>query len=286
MWTVSALGALRVIRRAADALDMEDPAPAQAVSWFEDAPGRFRLLAYVGAKREAEALARRIAALEPALAPQIEPVPEADWVAMVLGGLPAVRAGRFLVAGAHALAQNPKARVPIWIEASEAFGTGHHGTTRGCLLAFEEVLRRGGRPQRVLDVGAGSGVLAIAAALTGAQAEAVEIDARAVDILEENLRNNQVQRRVRAVCADAGRFAATRAGRYDLIFANVLLRPLQRMARPLAQALAPGGLLIASGILHQQERSLRQAYQARGLLLQRRLRLEGWSTCVFAARRG
>lgn len=285
MWTVSAVGSQRAVRAAADALDALDPSPADAVSWFEDAPARFRLLAYVGAKKAAEALARQISALSPGLQPLVERVPEEDWVAMVLGGLPAVRAGRFLVAGAHALAQGRPARTPIWIEASEAFGTGHHGTTRGCLLEYDALLRRGLRPQRVLDVGAGSGVLAIAAALSGARADAVEIDARAVAILRENLRNNRVERQVRATCGDAGRFAAARAKRYDLIFANVLLRPLRDMALPLSRALAPGGLLITSGILHQQERSLRQAYQARGLVLARRLRLEGWSTCVFAARR-
>lgn len=281
MWIVSALGPIGEIRAGADAVDGQDPALAQAVSWFEEGAGRFRLLAYVETEVDGEGVIGLLRAVTPNLHARLEKVAEADWVAMSLEGLPAVRAGRFLVAGAHALDNTPGSAIPIWIEASEAFGTGHHGTTRGCLLALEARLRLGRAPRNVLDVGAGSGVLAIAAAKLGARALAVEIDPHAGAIASENVRNNGVSGRVRVLVGDAG--AAARAGRtrFDLIFANVLLRPLLAMARPIAGALAPGGVLILSGILTRQEPLIRLAYHAKGLRLVRRRSIEGWATLVF-----
>lgn len=269
------------IRAAADAVDGQDPALAQAVSWFEDGAGRFRLLAYVDSQADGDAVIALLQGLAPSLFARLDKVAEADWVAMSLAGLPAVKAGRFLVAGAHALADAPGSIVPIWIEASEAFGTGHHGTTRGCLLALEDRLRRGRIPRRVLDVGTGSGVLAIAAAKLGARALAVEIDPHAGAIADENVRNNGVGARVRVEIGDAGATARRARQRFDLVFANVLLRPLLAMARPISAALAPGGALILSGILTRQEPLIRLAYQARGLRLVRRRSIEGWATLVF-----
>lgn len=281
MWTITALGSLAEIRAGADAVDAQDPAIAQAVSWFEEGEGRFRLVAYVADEPQGEGVGAVLAQAVPGLHARLEKVAEADWVAMALDGLPAVRAGRFLVAGAHALAGARPSAVPIWIEASEAFGTGHHGTTRGCLLALEARLRLGRVPRRVLDVGAGSGVLAIAAAKLGARALAVEIDPFAGAIAAENVRKNDVHARVRVRVGDASAAARCARGRFDLVFANVLLRPLLAMAKPIAASLAPGGALILSGILTRQEPLIRLAYQARGLRLVRRNRIEGWSTCVF-----
>jgi len=281
MWTVSAIGPLASVRAAADALDALDPALTQAVAWYELEYGKFRLEAYVDDEPQGSAAITFLQEAAPDLHPRLEAVPDADWVAMALEGLPPVRAGRFTVAGAHALAQAPKGGVKIWVEASQAFGTGHHGTTKGCLLALERQVRRRGRPLRVLDVGAGSGVLAIAAARLGARADAVEIDPQACSIMAENLENNGVSARVRAHQGDAGGFARRRPLSYDLVFAHVLLRPLLRMASPLARTLRPGGALILSGILRRQEPAIRLAYRGRGLVLTHRIRLEGWSTCVF-----
>lgn len=281
MWTVTALGPLDLVRAGADALDAQDPPITEAVSWFEEGQGRFRLQAYVTEEAAGAAAQALLAAVCPGLHTRREPVPEADWVAMALDGLPAVTAGRFVVAGAHALARAPRGKVKLWIEASEAFGTGHHGTTRGCLLAFEALLRQGARPRRVLDVGAGSGVLAIAAAKLGAQGVGVEIDPRAAAIARENLRNNQVEKRLQILCGDAARSAREGRGAYDLVFANILLRPLLRMAGPIAGAVAPGGRLILSGILNRQEPLIRLAYQGRGLRLAGRERLTGWSALTF-----
>jgi ribosomal protein L11 methyltransferase len=221
-----------------------------------------------------------IAHAAPDLTPRADPVQDADWVAMALDGLPPVRAGRFVVAGAHALSQVRGGRRRIWIEASEAFGTGHHGTTRGCLLALEGELRAGRTPRSVLDVGAGSGVLAIAAATMGAKALAVEIDVRAAEIMGENIANNRLRPRVRALAADGAKTAAGPA-RYDLVFANILMRPLIRMSPVLTSAVKPGGTLVLSGLLRKQEPLVRAAYESRGLVLHRRLLKEAWATLVW-----
>jgi ribosomal protein L11 methyltransferase len=208
-------------------------------------------------------------------------VQDADWVAMALDGLPAVRAGRFVVAGAHALSGVRGGRKRIWIEASEAFGTGHHGTTKGCLLALEDILRLAGIPRNVLDVGAGSGVLAIAAAKAGAEkALAVEIDRRAAAIMGENVHNNRIGARVKWLAADGAKTASAPA-RYDLVFANILMRPLIRLSPILTRAMAPGGRLVLSGLLTRQEPLVRLAYVNRGLVLERRYRREAWSTLVW-----
>src|SRR5262245_22982005 len=207
MLLLTALGTLTQIRAAADELDRHDPSPADAVSWFEEKPSKFRLEVYVPTKQDADSARAIVGAAAPELHLVQKRVKAADWVAMSLQGLPAVRAGRFLVAGAHALQNEGGGRVKIWIEASEAFGTGHHGTTWGCLMALESVLRRR-RPARVLDVGAGSGVLAIAAAKCGAEALAIEIDPRAVAIAAVNVRQNRVAPRVRVIAGDGARYIA------------------------------------------------------------------------------
>lgn len=277
MMMLTAVGALEPIRAAADAFDELADNPADAVSWFEDEPGRFKLELYVETE-DAEAEARAIIAqAAPQLHVQTQTIQDADWVAIALDGLPAVQAGRFVVAGAHALAQRAGGRIKLWIEASEAFGTGHHGTTHGCLMALEHVLRRR-RVRRVLDVGAGSGVLALAAGKTGARALAIEIDPRATAIAQVNVTQNKAGAQVRARIGDGAKIN----GRgYDLIFANILMRPLIRLAPRLIDALAPGGVLILSGLTADQEPRVRAAYEARGLVLTRRSRRETWSTLSY-----
>lgn len=277
MRLVTAIGPLAAVRAAADAFDSLDPSPVDAVSWFEEGGGRFRLELYAADDESADAACAAVRAASPALDPQVVTLEDADWVAMALDGLPPVRAGRFVVAGAHALGRIHGGRTRVWIEASEAFGTGHHGTTLGCLMMLEAELRRR-RVRRALDVGAGSGVLAIAAAKTGAQALAVEIDARAAAIMAENVRNNRIALRVRVIGGDGARHVRAR---YDLVFANILMRPLIRLAPQLVRALTPGGTLILSGLLTTQEPLIRLAYGGRGLQLVRRFRREAWSTLVF-----
>ncbi len=277
MLLVTAIGPLAAVKAAADAFDAIDPSPADAVSWYEEGHGRFRLELYAEDDESAAAACDVVTAAAPELSPHVAPLEDADWVAMSLDGLPPVRAGRFVVAGAHALDRVHGGRTRVWIEASEAFGTGHHGTTLGCLMMLEAELKRR-RVRRVLDVGAGSGVLAIAAAKTGAKALAVEIDTRAAAIMDVNVAQNRVGPRVRTIAGDGARHARQR---YDLVFANILMRPLIRLAPRLVGALEPGGSLILSGLLTKQEPLIRLAYGGRGLVLVRRFRREAWSTLVF-----
>ncbi|HYD72350.1 MAG TPA: 50S ribosomal protein L11 methyltransferase [Candidatus Binatia bacterium] len=278
MLLLTALGDLAQIRAAADELDRHDPSPADAVSWFEESPGKFRLEVYVPTKQDAASAQAIVGAAAPELHLKQKRVKAADWVAMSLEGLPAVRAGRFVVAGAHALSRESGGRTKIWIEASEAFGTGHHGTTWGCLMALEGVLR-GRRPAKVLDVGAGSGVLAIAAAKCGADALAIEIDPRAAAIAEINARQNKVAQRVQVIAGDGARYIAGK--QFDLVFANILMRPLIRLAPKLTCAVEPGGTLILSGLLRSQAPLVREAYASRGLVLERQIPKEAWMTLVW-----
>jgi ribosomal protein L11 methyltransferase len=278
MLLLTALGTLTQIRAAADELDRHDPSPADAVSWFEEKPGKFRIEVYVPTKQDAASVEAIVGAAAPELHLKTKKVAAKDWVAMSLEGLPAVRAGRFIVAGAHALANEVGGRTKVWIEASEAFGTGHHGTTWGCLMALEGKLRER-RIERVLDVGAGSGVLAIAAAKCGAEALAIEIDHRAAAIAEINAKQNKVANRMRVIAGDGARFIAGK--QFDLVFANILMRPLIKLAPKLTRVVEPGGTLILSGLLRTQAPLVREAYANRGLILERQIPREAWMTLVW-----
>jgi len=278
MLLLTALGTLTQVRAAADELDRHDPSPADAVSWFEEGPGKFRLEVYVPTDQDADSACAIIGAAAPELHMIRDEVKAADWVAMSLEGLPAVRAGRFMVAGAHALANEQNGLSKIWIEASEAFGTGHHGTTWGCLMALEGILRKR-RVKRVLDVGAGSGVLALAAAKQGATALAIEIDERAAAIAEINAHQNKLANRVQVIAGDGARYIAQQ--KFDLVFANILMRPLIRLAPKLVPTVAPGGALILSGLLRSQAPLVREAYVNRGLILERQIPKEAWMTLVL-----
>jgi ribosomal protein L11 methyltransferase len=278
MLLLTAIGTLTQIRAAADELDRHDPSPADAVSWFEEKPGKFRIEVYVPTKQDAASVEAIVGAAAPELHLKSKRVAAKDWVAMSLEGLPAVRAGRFIVAGAHALANESGGRTKVWIEASEAFGTGHHGTTWGCLMALEGKLRER-RVERVLDVGAGSGVLAIAAAKCGAEALAIEIDHRAAAIAEINAKQNKVANRMRVIAGDGARYIAGK--QFDLVFANILMRPLIKLAPKLTRVVEPGGTLILSGLLRTQAPLVREAYANRGLILERQIPREAWMTLVW-----
>ena len=208
---------------------------------------------------------------------------EKDWVAASLADLTPVRAGRFLVHGAHHRGQFPANLIGIEIEAALAFGTGHHGTTRGCLLALDALLKRR-RRARVLDVGTGTGVLAIAAAkiLHGAILT-TDIDPVAVRVANANARHNGVAAFITNRVAD-GRRSLPWRGPFDVILANILLGPLTRMAPQLARRLAPGGAIILSGLLPEQANAAIAAYRAQGLALVRRSVLENWATLVMKRR--
>jgi ribosomal protein L11 methyltransferase len=205
-----------------------------------------------------------------------------DWVKASLDNLVPVPAGRFLVHGQHDRARISPNKLGIEIEAALAFGTGHHGTTRGCLLLLDHVLKAH-RPRRVLDLGTGTSVLAIAAAkaLHGAVL-ASDIDPVSVKVACDNVRLNGVGNLVRLIRATG--FAApdfADHGPFDLVLANILANPLRQLARPMLQHLAPGALVILSGLLNHQAMSVIAAYRARGLVPLRHLRIEGWSSLLL-----
>jgi ribosomal protein L11 methyltransferase len=268
-----------VARTIADAIDAA-VGDELAVSWFED-PDGWSVAAYWDGERPDLAGAVLEVALAYGVEAEIGPLPDTDWVTESLRGLAPVRAGRFLVHGSHDRARRRPNDIAIEIEAGQAFGTGHHGTTAGCL----EVLDRLGRARRYrapLDLGTGSGVLAIAMAKAwGVPVLASDIDPVAVRIANENARLNKVGGSVQAVTAAGFRHPLLRDGSFDLIVANILAGPLAAMATDLAARLLPGGTVVLSGLLPQQRRLIVARYRSRGLRLARSIVRNGWLTLVF-----
>lgn len=210
-------------------------------------------------------------------------VPPTDWVARSYRDLPPIRAGRFFVYGAHLERRPPPGSIALLIEASQAFGTGRHESTRGCLLALEALARRGRRVRRALDLGCGSGILAFAAArLWRCPVVAADNDPRSVAICRANARVNRYARWVRPVVSEGYAAPAVRRGApYDLICANILAGPLTGMAGELRRHLAPGGSAVLSGLLAHQQRGVLGRHRAMGLVLERRLLVGDWATLVL-----
>ena len=205
-----------------------------------------------------------------------------DWVKATLEDLVPVPAGRFVVHGQHDRARVPPNKLGIEIEAALAFGTGHHGTTRGCLLLLDHVLKKY-YPRRVLDLGTGTGVLAIAAAKALHRSVlASDIDPASVRVARDNARLNGTGDWVQVIQAtgfEAPQFA--QRGPFDLVLANILANPLRQLAGPMARHLAPSALVILSGLLTPQAAGVVAAYRARGLVPLRHLRIDGWSSLLL-----
>ncbi|MFN7179072.1 50S ribosomal protein L11 methyltransferase [Hyphomonas sp.] len=281
MYQITAKGPRGPIEIAWDALAWADPSPAGAVDAKEDARGAWRLDAFAETLEEAEECVVIIQDSAPELTARIEEIAERDWVTLSLEGLPPVKAGPFVVVGSHALAATSPGKISVLIEAGPAFGTGHHGTTLGCLLALAEARRRR-KPGRVLDLGTGSGVLAIAALKVGAElAVGTDIDRDSVFVARENGRKNRVSRffvhHVRGANASSIRAMAP----YDTVFANILMKPLIGLAKDIEHLSAPGAVIILSGLLHHQAAPVRAAFEGHGMLFQRKIKRDGWSSLVF-----
>ena len=209
-----------------------------------------------------------------------EVLADADWLAMALSGLPPVKAGRFFIFGVHDRGRAPVNAVNLRIEAGAAFGTGHHGTTVGCLLAYDRLLKAK-IYAKVLDVGAGTGVLAIAAARTGSKlAVGTDIDAVSVRISRENAEVNGANARFVHASGLRHRLVAEHAP-YDLVFANILARPLIGLSQDIKGALKPGGVAILSGLLRTQERAVKAAYLSRGFRVMFAIRRDAWVALVL-----
>ena len=212
----------------------------------------------------------------------VEPLPDQDWIRQSQEGLPPVRAGRFFVYGAHDAGAVPEGVIPIRIEAGLAFGTGHHETTALCLQALSQIARAG-RPRHILDLGCGTGVLAIAAAkLLHEPVLATDIDPVAIEVVRENVRANHVAPLIHATVADGFTSPAIRVrAPFDLILANILAGPLTKLAPGLAAALAPKGTAVLSGLLRNQEKLVLSFACAQGLVFRRALRDGPWSALVL-----
>ena len=215
----------------------------------------------------------------------VEPLPDQDWIRLSQLGLAPVRAGRFFLYGAHDTGRVPNGVIPIRIEAGLAFGTGHHETTTLCLEAITRIGRTR-RPKRILDLGCGTGVLAIAAAkLWRRQVLASDIDPVAVQVARDNARMNDEGHLVRAVWADGMTSPSIQqSAPYDLIVANILARPLRELAPALCAALAPGGAVVLSGLLRDQELEVQDRYRAQHLVHMKALRKGPWSALILERR--
>jgi len=277
---ISATDLRSIVEQGANALDGLEG--INAVSWYETGRRTARLEAYPIDEAAAQAAVGVLALQVPELKVSITPFDDEDWVKMSLEGLPPVRAGSFFVCGSHDLPRRRTGKRVVRIEAAEAFGTGHHGTTKGCLLELDRMAKSGTRPKRVLDVGTGSGVLALGAARLGAFALGTEIDARAAAVAVTHVKQNGLRGRVQIVVADGMKRVDLRAQKpFDLVFANILMKPLIRLAPDLVARMAPAGKLVLSGLLQHQEPAVRRAYESRGLVMVSRTRLEGWATLVL-----
>ncbi|MGH9696786.1 MAG: 50S ribosomal protein L11 methyltransferase, partial [Bryobacteraceae bacterium] len=205
-----------------------------------------------------------------------------DWIKATLEQLVPVRAGRFILHGRHDRAKVPPNKIGVEIEAALAFGTGHHGTTRGCLLLLDHVLKAY-RPRRVLDLGTGTGVLAISAAKAlHIKLLASDNDPLSVNVARENARLNGTGDMVNTIHAtgfSAPQFESDRP--FDLVLANILANPLRQMATPMARHLASSALLILSGLLPHQAQGVIATYRTRGLVLERHIQIEGWSSLLM-----
>ena len=283
------IGDERAARRIADLLTESFLDGEAAVAAFAGPTGRWDITMHFadapddGAVRE---LVRLAAGDEAAQAVQFDTVEARDWVRATLEELVPVHAGRFIVHGGHDRSKVAPNRLGIEIEAALAFGTGHHGTTRGCLLLLGEVLKAF-QPRRVLDLGTGTGVLAIAAAKAlRAPVLASDIDALSVKVAADNARQNGVGPLVEIAWGNGFSAPLLRQRRpFDLVLANILANPLRQMATAMSAHLAPGGRVILSGLLSPQAPSVIAAYRARGLVLERQIRIEGWSSLLLCKAR-
>ena len=218
---------------------------------------------------------------EPAL--QSGPLPDIDWLQQSYESIPPIQAGRFYVYGRHHEKQRPAGKVAFLIEAAEAFGTGHHESTQGCLLALDQLAKQRRTIRAALDVGTGTGVLAFAAArLWRCPVVAGDNDPIAVRVCRRNARENGVARWVTDVVSHGYHHPAIRqAAPYDLITANILAEPLIAMAGELSTHLAPGGHAVLAGLLNRQARKVFLSHRNRGLVLERHIVLGDWTTLIL-----
>jgi ribosomal protein L11 methyltransferase len=279
--------AVRIAEVLDEALDEAGDPQALSVSYFELPNGLYEVSAlYVGPPDENDlrALIESCTDGDFASPLRIEELPDADWVTISQGQRGPVRAGRFLVHGSHDRQRIARNRYTIEIDADQAFGTAHHATTRGCLLALD-ALAKWGRPDLVLDIGTGTGILAIAAALAfDRPVVATDNDPIAVEIAEENAAKAGVSQSVHAFVAEGLQHPTLRRLAPDLIVANILARPLYDLAPAIAQTVEPGGYVLLSGITKPQAWATTARYASLGFVLEKRILLDGWAALLLGRR--
>jgi len=271
----------------AAALEGAESPVAMAVTLFERGEGTIEVSAHYA---EEPALEQLLALIGVAIGAsdfgdlRVERLLPEDWVARAEGMRAPVRAGRFIVHGRHHRGEVLRSRNSIEIDAGLAFGTAHHATTRGCLIALDRLSKRT-RPRGVLDVGTGTGILAIAAArVLNVPVLASDIDPIATTTATANAQMNAVGAKVKVLTAAGLSHPRLRRASVDLLFANILLNPLLALAPAFAGAVRPGGLCVLSGLLDAQARQVEARFQALGFSLDSRILLEGWTTLLL--RRG
>jgi ribosomal protein L11 methyltransferase len=263
---------------------------AVALSAFETAPLAWRIEAYPAKGLLTTELTARLSLAAAAAGGTLvelaeERLPERDWLAENRLAFPPLRIGRFFVYGSHHRGGVPAGAIGIMVDAAAAFGTGEHPSTRACLLAFDGLVRRR-RFRRPLDIGSGTGILAIAAAKAlRRRVVARDVDAGAVRIARHNVAKNGVASLMWVGQASGYLGRGLRRKGHDLVFANILAGPLASQAADLARHLAPGGRAVLSGLLRRQEPIVLAPHRGVGIVLERRLVVDGWSTLVLRPRR-
>ena len=263
-----------VARFAADGQDEGDGGLWLVEGVSRHPPDRPSILSAVAAM--AAALGRAVPDVE------IERLPARDWLTFNLQDFPPIRAGRYFVHGSHVTQSPPISSIALEVDAGTAFGSGEHASTKGCLLALDQLFKAR-RFRRPLDLGCGSGILGLAVALTTrVPVLATDIDPEAARVANLNAARNRAAGFFKAIVSDGWQHPRlARLAPYDLILANILARPLMRMAKDLAWHLAPGGTAVLAGLLDRQERMVLEAHRLQGLSLQGRIHIDGWCTLIL-----
>ena len=263
----------------AEALGFLTESEAQSVSLFDQGENKLVEAIYLSETDAVTAQAE--------IGGDVSAIIEKDWVSEVQSGLPAVRAGRFFIYGSHEKDNIPDdVAHPVLIDAGMAFGTGHHGTTKGCLVIFDELLTEGFKPTSVLDLGCGAGILAIAAAkaLPDSDILASDIDQDAVEVTVENSRLNEAGNKLKAIQADGFHSPSLLDQTFELVFANILAGPLMGLAPEIYKATKSKGRVILSGILTEQADTVSAAFEAAGFKVTPKLTLEDWTSLLAEKR--